>query len=109
MKMPFIRSMGLSRGLIVVAFLCLTIPVWAQTPAPSSIGRELPPKPRAATARWRGLIGEYGPDNDILYILEKEGSLCASFKREPQPLQEISATAFKFSTQSDNAGKQLIF
>ena len=39
------------------------------------------PKPAPAPARWLGLIGEYGPDSDILYILEKDGKLHASFKR----------------------------
>src|SRR5260370_868203 len=28
-------------------------------------------RPLPAPARWRGLIGEYGLDNGILYILEK--------------------------------------
>jgi D-alanyl-D-alanine dipeptidase len=56
------------------------------------------------------LIGEYGPDNDILYILEKDGSPWASFKRaEPQKLQEASAKVFKFLAQGVNAGKQLMF
>src|SRR5262249_50405226 len=39
------------------------------------------PKPAAPPARWRGLIGEYGPDNDIVYVLEKDGRLQALFKR----------------------------
>src|SRR6266852_3401553 len=44
-------------------------------------------KPLPAPARWRGLIGEYGPDDDTLIILEKDGKLCASFKRaELEPL-----------------------
>src|SRR6266571_2246652 len=37
-------------------------------------------KPLPAPARWRGLIGEYGPDNNILIILEKDGRLRALFK-----------------------------
>src|SRR5438552_641602 len=37
-------------------------------------------KPSPPPARWRGLIGEYGPDNDLLYVLEKDGKLCALFK-----------------------------
>jgi len=57
-------------------------------------------KPAPARARWLGLIGEYGPDSDILYILEKDGKLCASFKRtEPQPLQEVSRSIFALSNQ----------
>ena len=49
-----------------------------------------------APARWLGLIGEYGPDNDILIILEKDGKLCAPFKRaQLNPLDEISRNIFK--------------
>jgi len=69
-----------------------------------------PGKPLPAPARWRGLIGEYGVDNDILYILEKEGKLCASFKRaEPEPLQEVSRNSFKFTEQGSHAGQKLVF
>src|SRR6266700_1864859 len=46
-------------------------------------------KPLPAPARWRGLIGEYGPDNGILYVLEKDGRLCALVKvAELEPLEE---------------------
>src|SRR2546423_894978 len=49
------------------------------------------PKPPPAPARWRGFIGEYGPDNDILIILEKDGRLWALFKRiEFESLDEVS-------------------
>jgi D-alanyl-D-alanine dipeptidase len=49
-------------------------------------------------------------DSDILYILEKDGSLCASFKRaEPEPLKEVSRNVFRFSTQASHAGQQLVF
>ena len=58
------------------------------------------PKPAPAPARWLGLIGEYGPDSDILYILEKDGKLHASFKRaEPESLQEISQNVFAYANQ----------
>jgi D-alanyl-D-alanine dipeptidase len=58
------------------------------------------PKPAPAPARWLGLIGEYGPDSDILYILEKDGKLHASFKRaEPESLQEISQNVFAYGNQ----------
>ena len=35
---------------------------------------ELPPEPPAA---WRELIGEYGGDHNTLFVLEREGELCA--------------------------------
>ena len=67
-------------------------------------------RPSPAPARWRGLIGEYGPDNDILIILESDGKLCALFKRvELEPLDEVAKHVFKFPTQGTRAGQQLIF
>ena len=65
--------------------------------------------PKPAPARWLGLIGEYGPDNAILYILEKDGKLNASFKRaEAEPLREISRNAFVFSG-GPHANQKLVF
>jgi len=67
-------------------------------------------KPLPAPARWRGLIGEYGLDNDILYILQKDGRLCALFKRvEFEPLEEVSKNIFKFPAQGSRAGQRLVF
>jgi D-alanyl-D-alanine dipeptidase len=61
-------------------------------------------------ARWLGLIGEYGPDDDIVIILERDGKLCASFKRAaPEPLDEINRNVFKFPSPGPHALQQLIF
>ena len=68
------------------------------------------PKPAPPPARWLGLIGEYGPDSDILYILEKDGKLSASFKRaEAEPLQEVSRNVFAFSKAGPRANQRLVF
>jgi len=68
------------------------------------------PKPAPAPARWLGLIGEYGPDNNILYILEKDAKLQASFKRaEPESLQEISRDVFTFIAGGPHANQRLVF
>jgi D-alanyl-D-alanine dipeptidase len=67
------------------------------------------PKPAPAPARWLGLIGEYGPDSDILYILEKDGKLSASFKRaDAEPLREISRNSFVFP-EGTRANQKLVF
>src|SRR6266852_2026229 len=67
-------------------------------------------KPLPAPARWRGLIGEYGPDDDILIILEKDGKLCALFKRaELEPLDEVSKNVFKFPVPGPHARQTIIF
>lgn len=67
-------------------------------------------KPAPAPKRWLGLIGEYGPDNGILYILEKDGSLCALFNgAEAEVLKEISSNRFEFSGSGKHAGQKLSF
>ena len=77
-----------------IAVLVLVAQVFAQTAPTTS------PKPAPPPAHWLGLIGEYGEDNEILYILEKDGKLHASSKRgaEPEPLREISQNVFAFTT-----------
>jgi D-alanyl-D-alanine dipeptidase len=67
-------------------------------------------KPLPAPARWHGLIGEYGPDDDILIILEKDGKLCASFKRAgSEPLDQVSRNVFKFPAPGLHAQQTVIF
>jgi len=67
-------------------------------------------RPSPAPARWRGLIGEYGPENDIVIILEKDRRLCALFKRvQLEPLEEVSKNVFRFPVPGPHAQQQLIF
>ena len=68
-------------------------------------------KPAPAPARWRGLIGEYGPDDDILIILERDGRLCALFKRsqEFEVLDEVDRNTFKFPAPGPHAQQRLAF
>lgn len=67
-------------------------------------------RPKRAPARWLGLIGEYGPDDDILIILEKDGKLCALFKRvELETLNEVSRDVFLFPIPGPHATQRLIF
>jgi hypothetical protein len=55
------------------------------------------PKPKPAPDAWRGLIGEYGWDHDILYIFEKDGKLWALIEWfEFDPLEQVSENVFKF-------------
>jgi len=119
--------MGLSKSkqpdrlvslLLLTLFACLFAVVTSTT---SSTGVHLPEhitqsgtpaqaKPLPPPARWRGLIGEYGPDNDILIVLEKDGKLFALFKRvDLQPLDEISKNIFKFPVRGPHARQTLIF
>ncbi len=69
---------------------------------------EGPPPP--APERWQGLIGEYGWDHDILYILEKDGRLHALIEWfYLYPLEEVSENEFKFPTSGLYDGERLIF
>jgi hypothetical protein len=64
------------------------------------------PKPAPAPARWLGLIGEYGPDSDILYILEKDGKLSASFKRaDAEPTRADVQSASNSTRQRSRAAR----
>jgi D-alanyl-D-alanine dipeptidase len=67
-------------------------------------------KPRPALERWRGLIGEYGWDHDILYILERDGKLWALIEWfELDPLEEISENIFAFPNRGLYDGERLVF
>ena len=67
-------------------------------------------RPQPAPASWRGLIGEYGWDHDVLYILEKDGKLWALIEWfEFDPLEQLSENVFKFPNRGLYDGEQLIF
>jgi len=66
-------------------------------------------KPKTAPASWRALIGEYGTDDDILYILEKDGKLSVLFRRvELEPLQPASRNTFEFASGT-RKGQRVVF
>jgi D-alanyl-D-alanine dipeptidase len=68
------------------------------------------PKPAPAPARWRGLIGEYGPDDNVLIVLEADGQLVALFKRtDSQSLNEVSKDVFMFPPNGSHAGQRVVF
>ncbi|MGV3721595.1 MAG: serine hydrolase, partial [Actinomycetota bacterium] len=78
--------------------------------ADSPYRHRVPPPPAPAPERWRGLIGEYGWDHNTLYLLEKDGKLCALvewfFLGE---LEEVSADVFRFGTTGLYEGEMLRF
>ena len=90
-------SASISSSLVFTSAPQVTLNARQATPAPS-------PK------RWLGLIGEYGPDNDIIIIFEKDGKLFALFKRtQLEPLEEISTNKFKVSAGVPHANQSLVF
>jgi CubicO group peptidase (beta-lactamase class C family)/D-alanyl-D-alanine dipeptidase len=67
-------------------------------------------KPELCPARWDGLIGEYGWDHDVLYILEKVGRLHALIEWFFEyPLQEEGPDRFRFPDSGLYAGETVIF
>jgi CubicO group peptidase (beta-lactamase class C family)/D-alanyl-D-alanine dipeptidase len=67
-------------------------------------------KPKPLPGHWRGLIGEYGWDHDILYILERDGKLHALIEWFfLYPLQEVSADVYKFPNWGLYQDEKLIF
>ena len=61
-------------------------------------------------ARWRGLIGEYGWDHDVLYILERNGKLSALIEWFFEyPLTEVSESVYAFPSYGLYAGERMVF
>lgn len=59
---------------------------------------------------FAGLIGEYGWDHDILYVLEKDGRLHVLIEWfEYDPLEQVSADVFKFPARGLYNGESAVF
>ncbi|MSR31606.1 MAG: serine hydrolase [Gemmataceae bacterium] len=70
--------------------------------------QEKPPAP--CPERWHGLIGEYGWDHNILYILERQGKLQALIEWVfLYPLEEVSPDVFAFPDFGLYHGEKLVF
>src|SRR5262245_28470015 len=66
--------------------------------------------PEPVPAKWAGLIGEYGPDHNVLYILEKDGQLHALIEWVfLYPLTEVSENVFTFPDYGLYHGDKVIF
>ncbi len=68
-------------------------------------------KPAPCPEHFRGLIGEYGWDHDILYIFEKDGKLHANIEWfSINPLKEIDKDTYAFPDDGSlYAGEKLLF
>ncbi len=68
------------------------------------------PLPPAPPARFLGLIGEYGWDHDVIYILEKDGRLYALIEWfYLDPLTEVSPDVFAFPDAGLYQSEKLVF
>jgi D-alanyl-D-alanine dipeptidase/CubicO group peptidase (beta-lactamase class C family) len=103
-------------SLIVDDFVGFGVPVVPRTDGTITIGREAmkrvdessaPPPPKD---HWKGLIGEYGWDHDVLYILEDRGQLYALIEWfDYYPLTELSQDEYAFPDYGLYHGERLLF
>jgi len=67
-------------------------------------------QPAGLPEKWKGLIGEYGWDHDILYVFEKDGHLNVLIEwMEFDPLTQVTEDVYKFPTHGLYDGEQAIF
>ena len=71
-------------------------------------GRVEDRRPAAAPARWRGLIGEYGPDSGVASILEEQGRLALQWASFRTPLRELAPDTFLLAGGL-SGGERLVF
>ncbi len=75
-----------------------------------TLHREADTQPAPAPPRFAGLIGEYGWDHDVLYVLEREGRLYALIEWFAlYPLTEVSDSLFRFPDFGLYAGERVAF
>jgi CubicO group peptidase (beta-lactamase class C family)/D-alanyl-D-alanine dipeptidase len=66
--------------------------------------------PAPAPEKWRGLIGEYGWDHDILYVFEKDGRLNVLIEwMEFDALTQVGDDVFRFPTSGLYDGEKAVF
>lgn len=79
-------------------------------PWPPEVETERRQKPKEPPRSWLPLIGEYGPEREPLYVLERAGHLWALFGRgEASRLDEISLNVFRVATGGMQEKQQLVF
>jgi CubicO group peptidase (beta-lactamase class C family)/D-alanyl-D-alanine dipeptidase len=67
-------------------------------------------KPAGVPEKWKGLIGEYGWDHDILYVFEKEGRLNVLIEwTEYDALTQASDDVFDFPSHGLYDGEKAVF
>ena len=74
------------------------------------LARQAIPMPSDVPAKWRGLIGEYGWDHDILYVFEKDQRLNVLIEwMEFDALTQVTDDVFKFPSRGLYDGEKAIF
>lgn len=80
----------------------------AQLPDANELLKKTGAKPEAAPARYRGLIGEYGPNGSVSIVLENDGRLFVFRNSKSIPLREVSPNTFEVSSVPP-AGIRVVF
>jgi CubicO group peptidase (beta-lactamase class C family)/D-alanyl-D-alanine dipeptidase len=66
--------------------------------------------PADVPAKWRGLIGEYGWDHDILYVFEKDNRMNVLIEwTEFDPLTQVSDDVFSLPPRGLYDGEKVLF
>jgi CubicO group peptidase (beta-lactamase class C family)/D-alanyl-D-alanine dipeptidase len=77
---------------------------------PEVLKRTPDSQPPSLPEQWKGLVGEYGWDHDVLYILERDGRLNALIEWfDYAPLQPISDDVFQYPKSGLYDGENLVF
>jgi D-alanyl-D-alanine dipeptidase len=65
-------------------------------------------RPAPPPAAWRAIIGEYGEDDDVLYLLERDGRLFALVGWfQFRPLEVVDGDRLRFPTSGPYAGRTM--
>ena len=83
-----------------------SVPAASQSPTPVT---SQSPAPDAPPASWLGLIGEYGPDDDVWLVLEDGSRLHVRRGETTYPLDEASPDEFFGRTSGTGARERLLF
>ena len=69
-----------------------------------------PPLPAVPPAAWQGLIGEYGWDHNVLFILERDAKLTAMIEWfQAYPLKQVNDSTWMFPDDGLYPGERLVF
>ncbi len=105
-------SRSVSRAPLPRALSLLALILFVSSPkiASQQIVPSPPPKPADVRPEWKRLLGEYGPDEGVLIVLEKQAKL-AIFKKAAGDLilEEQREGAFSIGSAGPSAGKTVTF
>ena len=76
----------------------------------NSLSKVPTPAPAEIPSKWRGLIGEYGWDHDILYVFEQDGRLNVLIEwLEFDTLTQVNDDVFDFPPRGLYVGEKAVF